>query len=443
MNIIELDNISKIYKFYNTPKDRLREILNITRKKYHDNFYALQDISFNVKMGESIGIIGVNGSGKSTLLKIICGVLKPTTGNIIVNGRISAILELGAGFNPEFTGRENVLMNGALMGLSRERVYERFPAIESFAEIGDFIDQPVKTYSTGMFVRLAFAAAINVEPDILIIDEALAVGDMYFQHKCINTLNRMRENGKTILFVSHDVESIKGLCQKAVWLDMGYIKEFGKAKKIAELYSKFNRDRLFVSQIESERENILNKQISKPEQDSTNYKFSTIDSIKVTSFQDRIKKNRSGTGEIQFIYIEMTDNRGEAKDTFEYNETIRLNMYLRAKVDVQHYFVAYHIRDWLGIEIAGSDSAVEYFELPPLKTGKILGLRFEFNLPLMIGSYSILTLVTISKIKNPDLSQLWFSDWIDNAQVFNVKERKEAEVWSRVYLPTRITLIEG
>jgi lipopolysaccharide transport system ATP-binding protein len=213
---ISLNNVSKCFKRYARPVDRLKEML-LPNRSYAQEFWALRDISFDVMKGETIGIIGRNGAGKSTLLQMICGTLAPTSGKVQVNGRVAALLELGAGFNPEFTGRENVYMNGAIMGLSRVEVDERFDRVAAFADIKDFIDQPVKTYSSGMYVRLAFASAIHVDPDILIVDEALAVGDMFFQAKCMSRMRTMMESGVTVLFVSHDTSSVKALCQRGVF----------------------------------------------------------------------------------------------------------------------------------------------------------------------------------------------------------------------------------
>lgn len=241
MTAIEVKNVTKTYRLYHSPKDRLRELVSLSGKKYHHEFHALRDVSLTIEKGETVGIIGQNGSGKSTLLKIICGVVKPTQGSVTVNGRISSLLELGAGFHPEFTGRDNVYMNGALMGLSREEIDKRFPKIEAFAEIGEFIDQPVKTYSSGMFVRLAFATAINVDPEVLVVDEALAVGDMRFQLKCIEALKSFREARRTILFVTHNIYVVRNLCHQALWLDQGEIKGFGEVLPVSDAYTDFMR----------------------------------------------------------------------------------------------------------------------------------------------------------------------------------------------------------
>ena len=233
---VSVKNVSKKFRLFGSPKDRLREALHPFKRKYHHEFWALKDISFEVPRGMTLGIIGRNGSGKSTLLQIICSVLRPTLGTVKVNGRISALLELGAGFNPEFTGRDNVLLNGALMGFSRGEMQERLPIIEAFADIGEFIDQPVKIYSSGMFVRLAFAAAINVDPDILIVDEALAVGDAKFQHKCYGKFLEFQKAGKTIIFVTHDTNAVIKHCNRVILLEKGGIIQDGKPSEVVNSY---------------------------------------------------------------------------------------------------------------------------------------------------------------------------------------------------------------
>lgn len=242
---ISVQDVSKKYRLYNSPQERFLEALHPFKKKYHREFWALKNVSFEVPKGKTVGIIGRNGSGKSTLLQIICSVLKPTSGEVAVNGRISSLLELGGGFNPEFTGRENVLMNGQITGFSAAEMKKRLPEIEAFADIGEFIDQPVKTYSSGMFVRLAFAAAINVDPDILIIDEALAVGDAKFQHKCYGKFLEFQKAEKTIVFVTHDADAIVKHCDSAILLERGEIIEAGEPKQIINYYI----DLLFTGKI--------------------------------------------------------------------------------------------------------------------------------------------------------------------------------------------------
>lgn len=233
---IKVENLTKIYHLYDNPKDMLKELVHPFRKKYHHDYYALNDVSFEIKKGETVGIIGKNGAGKSTLLKMITGVLTPTSGNITVNGKIASLLELGAGFNPEMSGYDNIYLNGTIMGFTKEEMDLKVDAIMEFADIGEFVYQPVKSYSSGMFARLAFSVAINVEPDILIVDEALSVGDMKFQLKCMDKFNDFRAFGKTILFVTHDINAIKRFCTFSIWIKDGQIKSIGNTDYVTDRY---------------------------------------------------------------------------------------------------------------------------------------------------------------------------------------------------------------
>lgn len=237
--IIDIKHLNKVYNLYDKPIDRLKEVLSPTHKSYHREHYALNDISLEIKKGESVGIVGKNGSGKSTLLKIITGVLNPTSGEINVKGKISALLELGAGFNPEYTGIENIYLNGTMMGYSKAEMDEKVDDIIAFADIGDFINQPVKTYSSGMFARLAFAVSINVEPEILIVDETLSVGDTRFQIKCMDKMKEMMEGGTTVLFVSHDINAIRRFCTRCIWINEGKMKEAGSVNMVSDHYIDF------------------------------------------------------------------------------------------------------------------------------------------------------------------------------------------------------------
>ncbi|QNK42420.1 ABC transporter ATP-binding protein [Caproicibacter fermentans] len=239
--IICVEHLSKAYKLYDNKGDRLREAVSVSRKQYHKLFFALNDVSFSVNRGETLGIIGTNGSGKSTLLKILSGVVSPTSGHIKVLGRVSALLELGAGFNPEYTGLENIMLHGTMMGYSKEELGSREKEIIRFADIGEFINQPVKNYSSGMFARLAFAVAINVEPEVLIVDEILSVGDIRFQIKCMNKMKEMMKSGTTILFVSHDISSVRRFCPKSIWIDRGILREAGETNLVADEYEDFLR----------------------------------------------------------------------------------------------------------------------------------------------------------------------------------------------------------
>jgi len=235
--VVRAQQVTKIYPIYDRPSDRLLQMLWRGRRRYHREFHALEDVSFEVARGRTLGIIGRNGAGKSTLLQIICGTLTPTSGQLEVNGRIAALLELGAGFNPEFSGRDNVRINAAILGLTPTQIDERFDDMLAFADIGDFIDQPVKTYSSGMYVRLAFSVAIHVSPDILVVDEALAVGDAFFQARCMARMKRMLDDGITMLFISHDIAAVKALCSDVLWLERGRVRAWGPTDSVASQYT--------------------------------------------------------------------------------------------------------------------------------------------------------------------------------------------------------------
>ena len=233
---VDIKHLSKVYKLYNKPSDRVLEAFGIGGKKRSKTFEALNDVSFNVKIGETVGIIGTNGAGKSTLLKIVTGVLQPSMGEVKIKGKVSALLELGAGFNDEYSGIDNIYLNGRMMGYTKKEMDQKLEGIIEFADIGDFINQPVKTYSSGMFARLAFAVAINVEPDILIIDEALSVGDIFFQNKCFKKFDELKRHGVTILFVSHDIGSVRQMCSRVLWLDHGRVRAFDESAQVCDMY---------------------------------------------------------------------------------------------------------------------------------------------------------------------------------------------------------------
>lgn len=255
---IEVESLNKVYKLYNKPIDRMKESLSLTKKKYSRDHYALKNINFKVEKGEILGIIGTNGSGKSTLLKIITGVLSASSGEVVVNGQVSALLELGAGFNQEYTGMENIYLNGTMIGISKEEIEKRIPQILEFADIGEFIYQPVKTYSSGMFARLAFSVAISANPDILIVDEVLAVGDTKFQVKCLDKIKQLQKNGTTILYVSHDIYSMRNFCNRVMWLSKGKFKMIGQAEDIIQKYKATLTDNTMIHEQDDVHSDIIN-----------------------------------------------------------------------------------------------------------------------------------------------------------------------------------------
>lgn len=342
---ISVKNLSKSYRLYKNPAERLKELLHPFGKKYHRNFWALRDINLEIPKGTTFGIIGQNGSGKSTLLQVMTGILQPTTGSVKVNGRVSALLELGSGFNPEFTGRENAFMGGAIMGISREEMEERFDEIAAFADIGDFIEQPVKTYSSGMYVRLAFSVAINVDPDILVVDEVLAVGDMRFQKKCMEKLDDFRDMGKTIIFCSHDMHAVGELCKTAYWIDSGSIHDSGEPAKVISSYVSFlsrangYRSPQFVEQHEQKK--------------SPNYYVRNSDEVEITK-------------------VSIFDDEGKERDVFYTGENLIFEVEYIAKNGIKdpNYSVILFRHDRTPIAITKTN----YFkELP--KTGFIEGRK--------------------------------------------------------------------
>ena len=405
MNAIEVNNLSKIYRLYNSPKDRLREMISLTGRKFHHEFYALKDVSFSIGRGQTVGIIGKNGSGKSTLLKIICGVLQPSGGSVKVNGRISSLLELGSGFNPEFTGRENVYMNCALMGFSREKMERRFPDIEEFADIGEFIGQPVKSYSSGMLVRLAFACAINVDPDIMVIDEALAVGDIQFQQKCMFHLEQLRKDNTTILFVSHDIGAVKALCDTAVYLKQGSIMGMGKAGEVADNYvveCSFSSDQLLVPS-EHRATSSFNKT-----------SVSLYNDMAIEEFQKRKFINRSGSGDVRIKLVELTDSNGMPILMAEFGQTINLNILLEAITSCPRLTVAFYVKNRTRLDVIGTNSDHEKMPISDIRAGEGFLYQYSFESLLKQGVYTITVILA-----NGSDAPVYY-DWIEDAVSFEV-----------------------
>ncbi|MEG0978201.1 MAG: ABC transporter ATP-binding protein [Bacilli bacterium] len=374
---IKIDHLTKIYQLYQKPKDRIKEAFSINKnKKYHDDFYALEDVSFEVKEGECYGIIGKNGSGKSTLLKVITGVLSPTHGQMEINGRISALLELGAGFNQEYNGIENIYLNGDIMGYSKEEMEERIPEILEFADIGDHIYQPVKTYSSGMFVRLAFAIAINVDPEILIVDEALSVGDAFFQLKCYKKFTDFKKRGKTIVFVTHDLSSVIKYCDRVMVLNEGKMIEEGGSREMVDLYKK-----ILVNQ-----EKVANDKKNKDKEISKN-KTDTID----TEFKSNVRLNENiieyGTREAEIIELEIKDTNGNPCQMIELFQEIEISFKVKFNTEVRDPIFAFTIKNIKGTEICGTNNMYEKMDGFIAKTGDIYSVAFKQPVALQRGSY--------------------------------------------------------
>ena len=373
---ILVDHVSKMYKLYDKPMDRLKESLGLSHKKKYKEHFALNDVSFQVHRGETVGIIGTNGSGKSTILKIITGVLNPTGGTVQVNGRISALLELGAGFNQEYSGIENVYLNGTMIGFSREEIDAKLDEILRFADIGDFVYQPVKTYSSGMFVRLAFAIAINIDPEILIVDEALSVGDVFFQAKCYRKCEEFKEMGKTILFVSHDLSSIGKYCDRVVLLNNGVKLAEGGAKEIVNLYRK-----VLVNQYDEN-----GSQEEEKTQEDQELHTDTVMKEKL-NLNPEVLEYGSKLAEITDFAI--LDDGGNITNLIEKGQTFSVKMRVQFQDDISEPIFAFTIKDLKGTEIAGTNTMYEGSPVKPKKTGDMQEIVFTQVMNLEAGEYML------------------------------------------------------
>lgn len=365
---IQVKTLSKMYKLYNKPSDRLREAVGL--KVPVREHYALRNVDFNVYRGETVGIIGTNGSGKSTILKIITGVLNPTEGEVIVDGRISALLELGAGFNMEYTGVENVYLNGTMMGFSKEEIDQKLDDILDFADIGDFVYQPVKAYSSGMFVRLAFAVAINIEPEILIVDEALSVGDVFFQAKCYRKFEEFKKLGKTILFVSHDLSSISHYCDRVILLNKGVKMDEGSPKEMVDLYKKVlvNQDRPDESQTSKVEEKKKEVKWKKP-------------------FEVNPNAIEYGTKVAEIVDYIILDDEGLETNTIGKFTDFTIKMRVKFNEDVEDPIYAFTLKDLKGTEITGTNTMFEKITIAPQKAGSIQEVSFTQRMNLQGAEY--------------------------------------------------------
>ncbi|MBI5561772.1 MAG: ABC transporter ATP-binding protein [Deltaproteobacteria bacterium] len=394
--IISVNNISKSYRLYNTPSEKLRELLHPFGKKYHKEFWALRDVSFEIKKGESVGIIGRNGSGKSTLLKILCGVLQPNAGTASVSGRVSALLELGAGFNPEYTGRQNVYMNGALRGFSKKEMDERFDSIAGFADVGDFLDQPVKVYSSGMFVRLAFSCAVNVDPDVLIVDEALAVGDDVFKRRCYRRMEGFQKDGKSIIFVSHGLGLIVSMFRKAILLDKGALVTIGSSRDVANVYSKlaaedeeaYARKRGDMPASSQERDEEAAQAAVPPSggPDAPERKPASGPGREEDGF---VEEFRFGSGGAEIIGIRIEDMDGQAAAVLISGETYLIKSKVCFRREIKEPFVGFAIKTLQGQVLLGTNTLLAGHPIGRVKPGVVAEVEFELKMVLRPGSYTL------------------------------------------------------
>nr|WP_315036788.1 ABC transporter ATP-binding protein [uncultured Lachnoanaerobaculum sp.] len=385
---INVCDVTKIYRLYDKPIDRLKESISLTHKKYHKEFFALDKISFSVEKGSTVGIIGTNGSGKSTILKIITGVLNPTTGSVEVDGNISALLELGAGFNMDYTGIENIYMNGTMMGFSREQMEAKLPEILEFADIGDFVYQPVKTYSSGMFVRLAFALAINVEPEILIVDEALSVGDVFFQAKCYRRMEEIRKTGTTILMVTHDMGSVIKYCDKVILLNKGEFLAEGPAGEMVDLYKKILAGRMddleadLAKRLDSNFSDMmeLNNDINKTH--AKEYHGLMKDKISINP-----NKTEYGDGRAEIYDLGLLDSKGELTNLLLKGEEFTIREKIRFNANIESPIFTFTIKDKKGTELSGTNTMFEGVEVKPVKPGDEAVVEFKQKMTLQGGEY--------------------------------------------------------
>ena len=373
---VVIKNLTKEYRLYDNPWDRVKEVFSVTGKKYSRGFKALDGISMEVNRGETVGIVGANGAGKSTLLKIITGVLPPTSGEVQVNGKIAALLELGAGFNQEYTGLQNIYLNGRIMGFSRKQMEERVDAIVEFADIGEFVDQPVKTYSSGMFARLAFAVAINVEPDILIVDEALSVGDLFFQNKCFQKFEELKSRGATILFVSHDIASVRQMCSRALWIDKGMQKKFDECNLVCDMYMDEKRKSMNAGVVLSAQE------------------YRTMDAEhpagKVVFPALQYKNSKLMSGSFRFLSCFITDSDGAVTMDMEVEEEYQFHMVIEFFEDIKHLIAGFVFENNKGLPIYDINNYINQGQTWDGVKGEISEITFQFRLPrIMKGTYVV------------------------------------------------------
>ncbi len=384
-----VQNVSKLYRLYKAPIDRLREQLPFHGQTRHKDFWALRDISFSVDRGEIVSLIGPNGCGKSTLLQIICGILQPTTGRVVTRGRIAALLELGAGFNPEFTGRENVFLNGEILGLTREQMADALPSIEAFAEIGEFVNRPVKEYSTGMYVRLAFATAIHVEPEILVVDEALAVGDAVFANRCMRKFQELKEKRTTILFVSHDLGLVKQLSHRAIFLLNGRMEAIGEPSPVINRYIGLvhqKQQSSGVMDVEIERE-------------------------LPASF-------RHGDQSSQIISVSIVDSLGAPSKVVKSGQEITVKLVARFREPRSNPMAGILIRTRIGMEVYGTNTRIDQVCLGDFEAGDELTVEFRFFCWLTPQQYTL-----TAALQDSNGSSF---DWLDDVLAFEVISERQA-----------------
>ena len=414
---IKIDGISKSYEIYGKPIDRLKQSIWRGRKQFYKEFKALNNISFEVRKGETVGIVGSNGAGKSTLLQIICGTLTPSSGEIKVKGRIAALLELGAGFNPEFTGRENVFMSATILGLEQHEIESRFEKIADFADIGDFIEQPVKTYSSGMYVRLAFAVIAHVDADILVIDEALAVGDAVFTQKCMRFIKSFQEQG-TLLFVSHDMGSVQNLCQSAIWLNNGEVRQTGTAKLVTQTYLQYSLQKIYGN---DQKLDTLNSDKELDAQDAGQILSTNVYDSKITVQDNLSSSNGWKTGSAEILQLKLEGLTPGLDGVFEGGEKVRMVIQAVAHENLTNPILGFVVKDRLGQDLFGENTLpFSAKTLTPVKAGEKFKAEFVFRLPMLPnGQY-----VVMASLADGDLINNVQHHYLHDAYIINVASSK-------------------
>jgi ABC-type polysaccharide/polyol phosphate transport system ATPase subunit len=403
---VEVRNLSKNYPLSGSQLARFRHAFAPGKDRFDEGLWALRDVTFSVERGEAFGIIGANGSGKSTLLQIVAGILRPTSGSAQVDGRLSALLELGSGFSPEFTGRDNVYLNASLLGLSRPEIDARFESIERFAEIGAFIDQPTRTYSTGMVLRLAFAVAAHVDPDILIVDEALAVGDISFRQRCMRKIHDLRSRGATLLFVSHETSDVKALCDRCLWLQNGVVQELGEADDVVAKYLNATLQREM-----KQRETARGQAPAAKRTDAVPENASEPAANFATPFAAGFQGHRFGDGRATILDGVLTGASGQPVCLLTPLERVVVRIRFRANAPVDSAIAGFLFRNSKGENVFGSNNARENYPLPPMQAGEISTVDFHWETPdLAPGAYSISL-----GIADGDLEQNTMCDYIEDA----------------------------
>ena len=386
---ISVEKVCKVYKLYDKPKDRMLEALGLTKKKKYTEHFALSDVSFDVKQGECVGIIGTNGSGKSTILKIITGVLNPTSGTVKVDGRISALLELGAGFNQEYSGMENIYLNGTMNGFTEQEIEARMQDILDFADIGDYVYQPVKTYSSGMFVRLAFSVAINIDPEILIVDEALSVGDVFFQAKCYHKFEEFKKMGKTIIIVSHDLSSIAKYCDRVILLNQGIKLGEGQPKEMIDDFKRVLVGQYELPASKSEQSLLNDAEVQEAVKNDFAQKKAKSQESDVQQTQEDIKALEYGTKEAEIEAFYLVDDHGTRTNAIIKGAEFQIHMRVRFFSDLPAPIFAFSVKTAKGTEITGTNTMFEKAFLEPVKAGAVKDICFTQKMSLQGGEYLI------------------------------------------------------